>query len=240
MPVLCEFDITQRMFNFPRPFIDRPRLAHGLREIDIKNDANIRVSSTFQNLTKSSADCNIITWGDTTLWSAIVDVFALAPGDLEFLTGEHMRSLWNNPNSPPSVRIDFERPFLTPPKVVVFFNCIELERFRNWRLKTSATDIDVNGFTLHIGTCTSISTAEICPVDQPQLRHCKEISFNSVEFLKTPSIFIALKSFDIDCKAGLRINAYVNDVSTTNLTWHIDSWNDTVVYSAGATIIAFN
>ena len=67
MPVHCEFDITQRTFNFPRPFTDCPRLAHGLREIDIANNANIRVSSTFQNLTKSSADCNIITWGDTTL-----------------------------------------------------------------------------------------------------------------------------------------------------------------------------
>src|ERR1700761_1115487 len=152
MPVHCEFDITQRSFNFPRPFIAPPRLAHGLREMDIRNNANIRISSTLQNVTKSSADCNIITWGDTTLWSAVADVFALAPGDLDFLTGEHMRSLWKNPNSPASVRIDFERLFLTPPKVVVFFNCLDLERTRNWRLKTTATDIDVDGFTLHIRT----------------------------------------------------------------------------------------
>ena len=142
MPVHCDFDITQRSFNFPRSFIDRPRLAHGLREIDVANNANIRVSSTFQNLTKSSADCSIITWGNTILWSAVADVFAIAPGDLEFLTGEHMRSTWKNPNSPASVRIDFERPFPTPPKVVVFFNCIELERFHNWRLRTTATGID--------------------------------------------------------------------------------------------------
>ena len=264
MPVHCDFDITQRSFNFPRSFIDRPRLAHGLREIDVANNANIRVSSTFQNLTKSSADCSIITWGNTILWSAVADVFAIAPGDLEFLTGEHMRSTWKNPNSPASVRIDFERPFPTPPKVVVFFNCIELERFHNWRLRTTATGIDAKGFTLHIETwsdtifyaarvgwiaypedrehifSTSISTADIRPVDQPRLRHSNQISFDSVEFLKTPSVFIALNSLDIDCKAGLRINAYVGDTSMTHLIWHIDSWNDTVVYSAGAAIIAFH
>ena len=264
MPVHCEFNITQRSFNFPRPFVDRPRLAHGLREIDIANNADIRVSSTFQQLTKSSADCNIITWANTTLWSAIADVIALAPGDLDFLTGEHTRSVWRNPNSPAFVRIDFERPFLTPPKVVVFFNCIHLGRSHNWRLKTTATDIDVDGFTLHIGTfldtmlyaarvgwiaypedrkhifSTNISTADIRPVDQPQQLHSKEISVNSAEFLKTPSVFIALNYLDIDCKANLRISAYVDDVSTTSLVWYIDSWDDTVLYSAGASIIAFN
>ena len=261
MPVHCEFDMTQRSFNFPCPFIDRPRLAHGLREMDIGNKANIRISSTLQNLTKSSADCNIITWGDTTLWSAVAEVFALAPGDLDFLTGEHMRSLWKNPNSPASVRIDFERPFLTPPKVVVFFNCIDLGNSCNWRLKTTATDIDVDGFTLHIVAyldtifhaarvgwiaypedrehifTTSISTEDIGPINQPRLQNRKEISFNSIEFLKTPSVFIALNSLDIDCKANLRVNAYVDNVTTTSLVWHIDSCNET---SAGASIIAFN
>ncbi|KAF8263718.1 hypothetical protein EI94DRAFT_1806768 [Lactarius quietus] len=264
MPVLCEFDISQRTFIFPRPFVDRPRLAHGLREIDIGNNASVRVSSTFQNLTKSSVDYNIITWGNTTLWSAVADVLAFAPGDLDFLTGEHMRSIWKNPNVPASVRINFERPFLTPPKVVVFFNCIELNRSRNWCLKTTATNIDPDGFTLNIETwadtifysarvgwvaypedrehifSTTVNTSDVRPAGKPQLQHSKELSFNSVEFLKTPSVFIALNFLNIDCKADLRVNAYVDNISTTRLTWHIDSWNDTVVYSAGASIIAFN
>jgi hypothetical protein len=263
MPVHCDFDITQRAFNFPHPFIDRPRLAHGLREIDIANNANIRVSSTLHNITRHSADCNIITWGDTTLWSAVADVIAFAPADQDFLTGEHMRSLWRNLNSPASVRIDFERPFLTPPNVVVFFNCIELERFRTWRLKTTATDIDTKGFTLHIETwldtilyaarvgwiaypenrrnifSLSVSTRDIPPAGQRGLRHSDELSFKALEMLSVPSVFIALNYLDIDCNAGLRINAHVDNISTNRLTWHIDSWNDTVVYSAGATLIAF-
>ncbi|KAN0129026.1 hypothetical protein V8E53_013176 [Lactarius tabidus] len=294
MPVHCDFDITQRALNFPHPFVDRPRLAHGLREIDIANNANIRVSSTLHNITirknlpyKSNAnrrkpvlkalriankgrtcliraaDCNIITWGDTTLWSAVADVIAFAPADQDFLTGEHMRSLWRNPDSPASVRIDFERPFLTPPKVAVFFNCIELDRSRIWRLYTAATDIDTKGFTLHIETWLdtilyaarvgwiaypenrgnilnlSVSTGLIHPAGRRGLRHSDELSFKALEMPSVPSVFIALNSLDIDCNAGLRINAYVDNISSNRLNWHIDSWNDTVVYSAGATLIAF-
>ena len=78
MPIHCEFDITQRTLNFPRPFVDRPRLAHGIRELDIGNDAGIRVTSTLQHLTMNSADCHITTWADTTLYSAVADVIALA------------------------------------------------------------------------------------------------------------------------------------------------------------------
>ena len=263
MPVHCDFDITQRSLNFPRPFADRPRLVHGLREIDVKNDANIRVSSTLHNITRHSADCDIITWGDTTLWSAVADVIAFTPADSDFLIGEHMRSLWRNLNSPASVRIDFERPFSTPPNVAVFFNCIELERFRNWRLKTTATDIDTNGFTLHIDTWsdtilyaarvgwiaypenrgnifnTSVSTGDIPPANRQGLRDSHELSFRALEMPTVPSVFIALNTLDVDCKDGLRINAYVDNISTNQLTWHIDSWNDTVVYSAGATLVVF-
>jgi hypothetical protein len=152
MPTVCTFDISQSTLNFPRPFVDRPRLAHGIRELDVGNNANIRVTSRLQNVTESSADCQITSWGDTTLYSAAVDVLALAPGDLDFLTGEHTRNLLTDPDAPASVRINFERPFPTPPNVVVFFNYIDLDRNRNWRLETTATDIDAEGFTLNIET----------------------------------------------------------------------------------------
>ena len=264
MPVLCTFGISQGTLNFPRPFIDRPRLAHGIRELDVGNNANICVTSILQNITENSADCKISPMGDTTLYSAAVDVLALAPGDLDFLTGEHTRDLWADPDDPASVRIDFERPFPTPPKVLVFFNCIDLDKNRVWRLKTTATDIDVDRFTLNIETwadtifyaarvgwiaypedhehifSTSINTMDVRPWDQPQPKQSSKIKFDAVGFWKNPSVFIALNAIDVDCKANLRVNAYVDGVSTTSLTWHIDSWDNTLLYSAGATIIAFN
>ena len=264
MPVLCTFDISQSTLNFPHPFVNRPRLAHGIRELDIGNNANICVTSSLQNVTESSTDCQISPLGDTTLYSAAVDVLALAPGDLDFLTGEHTRDLWADPNDPASVRVDFERPFVTPPKVVVFLNCIDFDKNRVWRLKATTADIDEEGFTLNIETwadtifyaarvgwiaypedhkhifSTSINTMDVRPWNEPQPKQSSEVRFDTVEFWKKPSAFIALNYLDIDCKANLRVNAYVDSVTTASLVWHIDSWDNTVLYSAGASIIAFN
>ena len=276
MPALCEFDTqsvrppantrpdTRATVNFPRQFAARPRLSHGFRSLDIDKRANIRAKSTIQSYTKNWADCHITTWGGTPLYSGIDQLFILAPNDLDFLTGEHIRNLLDDPTDPASVRVDFERSFVTPPKVVVFFNYIDLDKNRNWRLKTTAEDIDVSGFTLSIETwgdtvlhgaqacwiaypeerehifSTSVNTMDVRPWYVPQVEQNGEIEFDGVEFWKTPSVFIALNSFDIDCEANFRINAFVHDVSETGLVWHLDSWGDTILYSAGASIIAFN
>ena len=224
----------------------------------------IHVKSIIPFFTKEWATCRVIAWEDGKLFRGIADVFALAPSDLDFLTGEHMRFLRNNPNAPASTRINFERPFITPPKVVVFFNRFEFDLNRNWRVVTTASDIDVKGFTLTIETwsdtilhcaqacwiaypedrdyifSTSVSTTDIRPWKEPQQEHSKEISFNSVEFLKKPSVFIALNYLDMDCKANLSVKAYVDGISKTGLVWHIDSWGDTILHAAGATLIAFH
>jgi hypothetical protein len=266
MPALCSFDCqaqSEITLRFPRPFVAPPRLPHGICHLDIDKGI-IVVKSVIPFFTKDWASSRFIAWAGCKLNRGINNVFALAPCDLDFLTGEHMRYLWQDPTSPPSVRIEFSRPFVTPPKVVVFFNRVEFGGDRNWRVVTTASDIDVNGFTLKIETwsdtvlncaqtcwiaypedreqifSTSVSTLDIRPWNQPQHQHSKEISFNSVEFLKRPSAFIALNYLDIDHKANFCINAYVDSVSTTRLTWHIDSFADTVLYAAGASIIAFN
>ncbi|KAG6912069.1 hypothetical protein DXG01_000917, partial [Tephrocybe rancida] len=81
---------------------------------------------------------------------------------------------------------------------------------------------------------------EVRPSNQPQATQSKALMFTNVEFWKNPDVFVALNSIDIDNKANLRVRAYVDGVSQQGLTWHIDSWSDTVLYSAGASIIAFN
>ncbi len=265
MPVLFSFNTNgETTLSFPRPFVVRPRLPHGFRHLDMDKNHRILVKSVIPFFTKDWANCRFITWEGSVLHRGIDDVFALAPADLDFLTGEHMRYLWKDPHAPASVRINFERPFVTPPKVVVFFNHIEFDWGHDWRVSTSASDIDANGFTLNIETwsdtilhcaqtcwiaypedrehifSTSVSTMDIRPLDQPQQQHSREILFNSFEFLKKPHVFMALNYLDISYKADLRINAYVDGISTTRLVWHIDSWDDTVLHAAGATIIAFN
>ncbi|KAN0084441.1 hypothetical protein V8E55_007945 [Tylopilus felleus] len=277
MPFLCEFDTqtvhpptspqpdTRATICFPRLLVARPRLAHGIRALDVYESANIRVKSTLPYFTESWVDCHLMSWANTRLHSAVNNIFVLAPSDLDFLTGEHMRRT----KDPSSVRIEFERRFVTPPKVVVFFNYIDLDSSRNWRLNVSASDVDVSGFTLHVETwgdttlyaaqacwiaypedrehiySTSVNTMDlqvgpVTPIAKPQLQHTRDVTFDKVSFWKNPSVFVALNFIDVDCKAGLRINTYVDGVSRTGLVCHIDSWADTVLYGAGVSIIAFN
>ncbi|KAI9567579.1 hypothetical protein HD554DRAFT_2219908 [Boletus coccyginus] len=274
MPLLCEFDTqtvrpsanpqadTRANVRFPRQLVAHPRLAHGIRALDVDQGFNIRVKSTIPHFTNSWADCHITAWSTTKLYSGVASIFVLAPSDLDFLTGQRIRKT----NDPSSMRVDFERQFVTPPKVVVFLNSMELDWDHNWRLCVRASSIDVNGFTLHIETwgdtylhaaqagwiaypedrehifSTSISTMDLQngPMTKPQLKHSKDITFDRVEFLKNPSVFVALNLLDVDCKTNLRVNAHVNGVSTTGLVCHIDSWSDTILYAASVSVIAFN
>ncbi|KAG6379429.1 hypothetical protein JVT61DRAFT_11899 [Boletus reticuloceps] len=266
MPILREFNTgsvrpwhkpqpdTHATLTFPRPLAAPSRIAHGFRQLDIGCNANIRARSMVQQITESHVDCHISTWADTTLYGGIDHVLALAPEDQDLLTGEHMLNLL------PTRTI----PFPSPPNVVVFFNLIALDKHHNWRLKTTATSIDANGFTLNIETWAdtilyvaqacwiaypadrkqifsrSVNTTEVRHWSQPRLEQSKKIMFDSVTFSKDPSVFVALNSIDIGHTANLRINAYVDGVSRTGLVWHIDAWADTILYSAGASIIAFN
>lgn len=276
MPILCEFDSrvvhppdepeidTQEAIDFPHPFVARPRLPHGFRELDIDKGAPVRVKATHQYFTKEWIDSHIVAWDDTTLYSGIDDIFVLAPADLDFLTGEHMRDLVGDPNDPPTARVEFDRPFPTPPKVAVFFNYIDLDNGHNWRLKTSATDIDENGFTLHIETSgdtvlyaaqtcwiaypedrphifsATVDTLDIRPANQPRLQQSKNISFGETHFWKEPTVFIGLNHIDIDCQRNLRIRSYADAITRAGLILHIDAWGDTILYAAGVSIIAFN
>jgi len=88
---------TYIQVSFQRPFVAPPRLSHGIRQLDISSDANIRAKSTINDITEASAVCHIDSWHDTTLYSGAVNSLNLAPGDLEFQNGEHTRNLTTNP-----------------------------------------------------------------------------------------------------------------------------------------------
>ncbi|KIJ19212.1 hypothetical protein PAXINDRAFT_153713 [Paxillus involutus ATCC 200175] len=172
---------TSTQVNFPgRPFVAPPHLPHGIRQLDVGNNINIRVKTAIENITQTSGIYHITSWADTTFHGGIVDSLNLAPTNLEFLTGEHLR---------------------------IF---------------------------------TSVNMLEVRPLSNPQLQQSKSIGFGDVEFWKKPNIFVALNSFDIGCGANFRLKAYIDNVVQKELTWHIDAWDNTVLYSASATIIAVN
>ena len=257
--------VTARNITFGTTFAAPPRLPLGLNSLDISKDDCIRVVASAEDITKEGFKISLNTWEGTVLYSGGASWLELSPGYLEYQTGEFNTEdvyPWQNPQSGASRRINFARPFITPPKVIVFLKKLDMDRHRNWRIKTIASGIDAKGFTIHIETWAdsilygavagwiaypedrpyifsgTANTMDVRPWDRPQLLNSKSIGFGGVQFWRTPSVFMAINSLDFGCSANLRIWALAENVSPTGLTWRMDSWGDSIFYSAGVSILA--
>jgi len=257
--------VTTKDITFAKPFVAPPRLPHGLNSLDIDKNFNIRIVANAESITKAGFKASLNAWADTKLYSAGDSWLELAPGFLEYQTGEFSTQddhPWDKPQLKTSRRINFDRPYITPPKVIVFLKQLDLDKSKNWRVIANVSDIDANGFTIHIDTwgdsilysatagwiaypgdrpyvfSGAANTQDVRPWNKPQLLNSKSIGFDGVQFWRNPSIFLALYSLDFDYKANLRIKASADNVTPNGLTWHLDSWGDSIFYSAGVSILA--
>ncbi|KIO25260.1 hypothetical protein M407DRAFT_210776 [Tulasnella calospora MUT 4182] len=259
---------TSKTLNFPQTYVAPPRCVVGLNSLDMKAGTNLRVKAYESAVDSQRYTANIDTWGDTTLFSASTDALILKPANLDIQSGQFSTvddHPWNEPKLQTSRRINFERPFVTPPKVVVFLQSFDTAGSgTSTRLRTYHSDIDAKGFTIHIDTWSdttlysaiagwiaypedkdyiysgTTSTMDVRPWQDPQLQTYKDITFQNTQFHKKPTVFLALNSIDISTGTNLRIRAHADNITTGGLTWHIDSWADTKLWSAGISYIAFN
>ncbi|KAG9019633.1 hypothetical protein FRB90_011979 [Tulasnella sp. 427] len=254
-----------KTITFPSPFVAPPRLPVGLNYLDYGKDKNLRVKAEVDKITQQGFVAKLNGWGDSVVYCAGLDYLALAPGQLEYDCGEYTTTSdhpWNRPQEKTSARIKFSHPFVTPPKVVVFLNSLDIDQSKNYRVKTYVSNVDTTGFTIHIDSwfdsilysakagwvaypedrkdvCSgSVNITEVRPWDKPQHQNNQAVKFpENVNFCKAPQVFMALNSIDIDRKSNIRAKCYASNVTTRGLTWHADSWGDSVLYSAGMSYI---
>ena len=257
--------VTTKNITFAKPFSAPPRLPLGFNTLDLGNHANIRVMANAGNITKEGFTASLNTWADSMVYFAGASWLELAPGYLEYQCGEFSTEddhPWNKPQMETSRRIYFGRPFINPPKVIVFLKQLDMEKGRNCRVVTKVSDIDVSGFNIHINTwagsilysatagwiaylsdrpyvfsCT-VGTKDVRPSNEPQNLNSKSIGFSGVQFWRTPSVFMAINSLDFDYRANLWIKVRAKNVSPTGLTWHMKSWGDSIFYGGGVSILA--
>jgi len=251
---------THQTIAFSKPFVAPPTLPLGFNALDIDRGRNIRCRAYSSDITKNDFVVHVDSWADTILYSAGVSWLNIAPGDLDYQCGQ-FDTTEDHPSTAPQVltsrRINFSRPFVTPPKVLSFLHSLDMAKDRNWRVKTYVTDIDAKGFTIHVDSWAdtvlysggarwiaypedhpfvysgTANTVDVRPPNAPAEVNNKAINFGGTQFRRTPTIFYAFSSLDIDCKVNLRVRAYVDNVSKNGMTWHIDSWAGTILYSAG-------
>ncbi|KAG9025084.1 hypothetical protein FS837_005095 [Tulasnella sp. UAMH 9824] len=211
-------------------------------------------------------DAHADTWGDSTLHSAVLSILVLKPSNLDILTGEFSTEQ-DHPSSQPksetSRRINFERPFVTPPKVVVFLKAFHTGSGSSNRVKTYTSDVDAKGFNIHIDTwgdpilysatagrvaypedrdniCSgTVNTLDVRPWNKPSAQTFRSITFQGPPLFKKPNVFMALNYIDISAERNLRVRTFMEGPNETGFRWHIHSWDDTTLWAAGANYIAF-
>jgi hypothetical protein len=249
--------------GFSHKYAMSPTLALGLNWLDISNKEDIRVEALADKVNPTSAELRIITWADTTLYSAGCTWFPEAGSDPDFQVGQLNDTSRSNTQKSSSHHISFSRPYSVQPEVIVWLTHFDVARDRDWCIKATATDITTTGFKIHVeaggetvlrsakvnwiaypsnkkGVASgSYSTTDVRPSDKPQLINRGRIDFPPGAFRSIPRVLTAFNSLNISKRSNLRLKLSADSIAESGMNWNIDSWTDTILYSAGASYIAY-
>ena len=248
--------------KYPAP----PRLPLGLTSLDVDCGHNIRINAGATDITQEKYTASLSAWADTILYSASLTYLELGPGFEYLQTGTFNTQevgRWQDHAPKNSKRINFAQPFQgQPPNIICWLTTVDMDMGHNWRCKTYATDIDTNGFTVHIDTWAdtimyqagmtwlaypanqpntasgSFSTEDVRPWQNPQLENTATVNFGK-SFGKTPKLAMALSGFDYDHSKNLRLRLSTSSVTPSAMTWHLQAWADSVMYMACASYFAW-
>jgi len=129
---------------------------------------------------------------------------------------------------------------------------------KGWRVNSYASNITTTGFDIHIDTWADtrlysgtaywiaypadkahITSGTVATGPNPKsLANSGTVTFPNGVFDTPPRVLMAVNEMDFGTGKGLRFRMYTDSVTKSGMTWHIDSWADSVVNSVGASWIA--
>lgn len=159
-------------------------------------------------------------------------------------------------------QITFARPYTAAPKVVIWLKDLDMAKGKNKRVAAFATNITPTGFTININTwgdsilysgaaswiaypsnkagvtSGTYNTLDVHPSDRPQQYTEGKVDFPRGMFSTLPNLLVAFNGFDFAGNANLRANLGAG-FSKDGMTWSLKTRDDSTMYSAGASYIAF-
>lgn len=257
---------TNKTIYFQKKYDAVPELPLGLTSLDISAAANIRITATASDANTEKFKATIQSWADTTLYSASMTFLEKSSRFNYMQTGvfntQEIRP-WNQPRLQNSKRINFATPFKSAPKVITWLQSLDMDKNKNWRIKVYPSNIDNTGFTINADswadsvlysagvtwlaypsdqagvTSGSFSTEDVRPWNNPRAENSATCNF-ATAFSATPKVIMAINSFDYAHSKNLRLRLSTSSVTNTGITWHLQSWWDSVMYSAGASYFAWS
>ncbi|KAL8911486.1 MAG: hypothetical protein Q9171_003347 [Xanthocarpia ochracea] len=259
--------LNKRTKLFWKKYPTAPRVPVGLTSLDIDHDHNIRITAAASDITQESFTASLNAWADTVLYAASLTYLEVGPGFEYLQTGTFNTTevgKWQDHKQQNSKRINFARSFQgQPPKVICWLTTVDMNKDKNWRIKAYATDIDTQGFTVHIDSWAdtimyqagvtwlaypadqpnvasgTFSTHDIRHWNKPQLENTATVKFGTSLGNKTPKLAMALTGFDYLHKKNMRLRLSTSAVTPNAFTWHLQAWSDSVMYSASAAYFAW-
>ncbi|KAK7430897.1 hypothetical protein QQZ08_002425 [Neonectria magnoliae] len=256
---------NDKVIYYQKKYDAVPEIPVGITSLDISQAANIRIRALTSEATTEKFKASLQSWADTTLYSASMTYLEKSSRFSYMQTGVYNTTEtrpWNQPQLTQSKRINFAKPFNAPPKVITWLQCLDMDNKKNWRIKVYPSDIDKAGFTIHVDSWSDsilysagvtwlaypadqagvasgkFSTQDIRPWDKPQAENSSVFNFPTA-FSKAPKIIMAIDSLDYDRARNLRLRLSTSSVTNTGITWHLQSWWDSVMYMAGASFFAW-
>lgn len=258
---------TSRQILFANAYSAPPGVVVGFNLLSIRGSSNIRVKAYASNIKNDCFNINIDSWSDTRIWRATCSLLEVAPGDPDFQFGvfdtkeDHPIS---KRQSATTRLVTFPHPYKSPPKVVVWLTELDMDHEKNWRIKAYADYVTPTSFTLHVDTWgdsllyfataswvaytagrPNVSSGKFNTTDMrqsncPQLYNSAYINFGKNMFTAPPNVLLAINSLDVCCQKDMRLEVKASSVSATGMAWHINNWDNSILYSAGASYIALS
>ncbi|GJE84073.1 H-type lectin domain-containing protein [Phanerochaete sordida] len=235
----------------------------GLTELDLNI---LRIKAEVRSVADDRAMVNLTTWADTTHYGSGCSWLSLPLDDDDIQWGRY-HTTEPHPTSPPeqktSRRITFERPYAAPPRVAVWLDAVDSGGAgRVARVKVYADTVSCEGFALHLDAwhdsqlrsagatwlahsagrtdvrSGAFEIKDIRPASAPRHRNRGRVSWGPPAMACPPRVFTALCMLDFNTSKNIRLVMSTDEVTTTGMCWTLQSWDDTVLYQAGAVFIA--
>ena len=256
-----------RSIDFAHPAPSAPQLLLGLRALDFDSSKNLRINCIVDAVNPTSAKVNITSWHDSIHYGTCCSWLKIPRNDDDIQCGTYNivdDHPWYKPQELTTYRVIFARPYATEPKVAAWFHKLELCNRTGYRAHVSVRDVTREGFTIHITawfgaiiyaaaiswialspsradiTCGAYGTLDVKP-STPNSPHTSGWhAFSKSGFTSPPRLFLAISSLDFEKGRNVRFNDLcATKVTAEGFEWHLDTRDDSVMYSAAAAYVAF-
>ncbi|KAF5855366.1 hypothetical protein ETB97_009355 [Aspergillus alliaceus] len=168
----------------------------------------------------------------------------------------------NTPGALNSMVVAFESAYPEPPSVAVGLTELDLSKDTNIRVKAYAERITKDDFVVHTDAWADtvlysagaawfevsstdtefqigeFNTLDLHPWNDPSRQNTKRVIFER-SYPEPPKVVIWLQGLDMDKNKDWRIAAHASNITTEGFDLHIDTWDDSKLYSGTASWIAY-